>query len=89
MSARRLRQTALVAACAAAVIILFVHAVSGLENEFAAMNMHGWLALALGAGLTLLLGAGLMALVFFSARKGYDDRVADPLAPELDERERD
>ncbi|NWG54892.1 MAG: hypothetical protein HXY28_14350 [Hydrogenophilaceae bacterium] len=76
--------------CAAVLAFLFVSAISGLETEFAAMNMHGWLALGLGAGLTLLLGVGLMTLVFFSARKGYDDRVAeDPMAPDPDQREPD
>jgi adenylate cyclase len=40
---------------------------------------HGLLliALALGISLTLLLGVGLMALVFYSARKGFDARAAD------------
>lgn len=39
------------------------------------MGLHGWIALALGALVTLLLGGGLMALVFHSARRGYDDRA--------------
>jgi hypothetical protein len=41
---------------------------------------HGLIALGLGALLTALLGAGLMALMFFSSRRGYDDRAseADP-----------
>lgn len=39
------------------------------------IGMHGWIALGLGAGLTFLIGAGLMALMFFSARHGYDDRA--------------
>ena len=29
----------------------------------------------LGAGLTFLLGAGLMALMFLSSRRGYDERA--------------
>jgi hypothetical protein len=37
------------------------------------MNAHGWFALALGVVLTVALGVGLMALVFFSARRGFDD----------------
>ena len=36
---------------------------------------HGMVALGLGAGLTFLLGAGLMALMFFSSRRGYDDQA--------------
>jgi hypothetical protein len=41
------------------------------------LGLHGTIALALGIGLTLLLGVGLMALVFYSARKGFDARAAD------------
>ena len=33
----------------------------------------GWLAMALGVIATLGLGIGLMALVFFSNRRGYDE----------------
>jgi hypothetical protein len=40
-----------------------------------AMSIHGWIALGLGTFFSLLVGGGLMALVFYSARKGYDDRI--------------
>jgi hypothetical protein len=43
--------------------------------DASAMSVHGWIALSLGAFLSLALGGGLMALVFYSARKGYDDRI--------------
>jgi hypothetical protein len=33
----------------------------------------GWIALVGGAVVTLLVGGGLMALSFYSARRGYDD----------------
>ena len=36
---------------------------------------HGLIALGLGVVLTFLVGAGLMALMFFSARHGYDERA--------------
>ncbi|MGQ0532232.1 MAG: hypothetical protein ACT4OF_06020 [Caulobacteraceae bacterium] len=39
------------------------------------MSVHGWVALGLGTFLSLAVGGGLMALVFYSARKGYDDRI--------------
>ncbi|MGI9499685.1 MAG: hypothetical protein ACR2P3_06585 [Geminicoccaceae bacterium] len=42
------------------------------------MSRHGWTALILGTVFTFLVGAGLMALVFFSHRRGYDDRVNRP-----------
>jgi hypothetical protein len=43
--------------------------------DASAMSMHGWIALGLGTFFSLALGGGLMALVFHSARKGYDDRI--------------
>lgn len=36
----------------------------------------GWIALGVGAGLSFLLGVGLMALSFYSARRGYDDAAS-------------
>ncbi|MCC5981145.1 MAG: hypothetical protein JJU26_05435 [Oceanicaulis sp.] len=42
----------------------------GIDTQ---MGAHGWVALALGAGLTFLVAVGLMGLVFHSARRGYDD----------------
>ena len=39
------------------------------------IGTHGWVALGLGAAFTFLVGAGLMALMFFSARRGYDERA--------------
>jgi hypothetical protein len=36
---------------------------------------HGLIALGLGAGFTFLVGAGLMALMFVSSRRGYDERA--------------
>ena len=34
---------------------------------------EGYVALALGAGLSVLVGIGLMTLLFFSSRRGYDE----------------
>lgn len=44
-----------------------------------AMSAHGYIALAAGVILSILVGGGLMALVFFSARRGYDDIGRDRL----------
>ena len=41
------------------------------------ISTPGLIALGLGAGLSFLLGAGLMALMFFSSRRGYDERAHD------------
>jgi hypothetical protein len=35
----------------------------------------GWLALGFGVVVTLALGFGLMALMFISSRRGYDERA--------------
>lgn len=43
--------------------------------DASAMSIHGWVALFLGTFVSLAVGGGLMALVFYSARKGYDDRI--------------
>jgi high-affinity Fe2+/Pb2+ permease len=37
------------------------------------ISTAGWLAMALGVIVTLALGVGLMALVFVSNRRGYDE----------------
>jgi hypothetical protein len=36
------------------------------------ISTHGMIAMGLGIIVTFLVGAGLMALVFWSSRKGYD-----------------
>lgn len=54
---------------AAAVIFTFTH------WDASAMSVHGWIALGAGAVLSFVIGAGLMALMFYSARHGYDDRI--------------
>lgn len=37
------------------------------------MSVHGYVALGLGVVLSLVVGGGLMALAFYSSRRGYDD----------------
>jgi hypothetical protein len=39
----------------------------------AEISAAGWIALGLGVFFTLALGIGLMALVFISSRRGYDE----------------
>ena len=48
------------------------------------MSVHGWIALMLCTVGTLALGGGLMALVFHSANKGYDDRIEVDVPPDAD-----
>ncbi len=56
------------------------------------IGLHGWIALGLGSAATLLVGGGLMTLVFYSSRRGYDERANRPDDDRLDndrnERER-
>jgi hypothetical protein len=37
------------------------------------IDLNGWIALILGVLVTLSIGIGLMALIFISSRRGYDD----------------
>ena len=37
------------------------------------IDLNGWIALVLGVLVTVGLGVGLMALIFVSNRRGYDD----------------
>tara|TARA_R110002096_G_scaffold163918_1_gene331487 strand:+ start:1062 stop:1283 length:222 start_codon:yes stop_codon:yes gene_type:complete len=39
------------------------------------ISIWGWIAMIAGSLVTLGVGGGLMALVFHSARRGYDDDV--------------
>lgn len=50
--------------------------------DASAMSIHGWIALCLGTFLSLAVGGGLMALVFHSARHGYDDRIEVDVPPQ-------
>ena len=50
-----------------------VFALAGWDSS--SMSIHGWIALGLGTFLSLALGGGRMALTFYSARKGFDDRI--------------
>ena len=47
-----------------------VHAWTSISG--APISFYGWLMLALGVVFTLLVGGGLMALMFYSSRKNYD-----------------
>lgn len=46
------------------------------------IGKHGWIALGVGTFFSLLIGCGLMALMFFSSRRGYDE-AADPFRNKL------
>jgi ABC-type Na+ efflux pump permease subunit len=46
---------------------------SGTEDLAAGMSGAGVLAMTLGVLFTIAIGVGLMALIFYSSRRGYDE----------------
>jgi hypothetical protein len=44
-------------------------------NPASHMTIHGWAAMIIAFVMVAVVGGGLMWLAFYSARKGYDDRV--------------
>jgi hypothetical protein len=62
--------------------VSLVFALAGWDSS--SMSIHGWVALGLGTFVSLALGGGLMALVFYSSRKGFDDRIEVDVPPEQD-----
>jgi hypothetical protein len=45
----------------------------GLTVDNVAVPISGYVAMALGVIFSLIVGVGLMALTFYSSRKGYDE----------------
>ena len=62
-------------AIAALGVLAVVAAIAGLWADIGEsdISLAGWVAMVLGVTVTLALGIGLMALVFISSRRGYDD----------------
>jgi hypothetical protein len=70
----RLANWVAVGVAAAAVAIVVAVAIANWTGiGSAGIDANGWIALALGVLSTLALGIGLMALVFISNRRGYDE----------------
>jgi hypothetical protein len=63
-------------AAAVVVVVVLIALMAGFWSGLgdAGMSTAGWFALTLGVLATLALGIGLMALVFISNRRGYDER---------------
>ena len=61
--------TAAAVVLAVAIVIAFLWTGIGHSE----ISSAGWFAMGLGVVVTLALGVGLMALVFISSRRGYDD----------------
>ena len=64
-------------ALAVAVVVAVAVAIGTFWNQLGASEISpvGWLALGFGVVVTLALGFGLMALMFISSRRGYDERA--------------
>lgn len=61
----------------AGLVGLLVYTWAGAPDYGWRLSLHGWIAMGVGTLLTIGLAVGLMALVFHSARRGYDDEVRD------------
>jgi len=62
----------MIAAGAVLVVVVVITSLWSRLGE-SEISLAGWLAMALGVILTLGLGIGLMAPVFISSRRGYDE----------------
>ena len=62
----------------ALLIAAFVFAGTTWTRLGDAVPFWGWLAIGGGVLFSLLIGGGLMALMFYSARHGYDDPDGRP-----------
>jgi hypothetical protein len=60
-------------AAVAMAIVIAVSVVNWHAIGDTGIDTSGWIALILGVLVTVALGVGLMALVFISNRRGYDD----------------
>jgi hypothetical protein len=65
---------AAIAVAVVAMVVVIVIAVGNWRSiGETGIDASGWIALTLGVLVTVALGVGLMALVFISNRRGYDD----------------
>jgi hypothetical protein len=62
-------------ALAAAAVLAITIVIAIFWNQLGAseISIAGWLAMIFGIIVTLALGIGLMALIFISSRRGYDE----------------
>ena len=69
------RSTWIAVAVAVAVVIVVIVVMASVWTGLGdtGMSAGGWIALVLGVVATLALGIGLMALVFISSRRGFDE----------------
>jgi predicted RND superfamily exporter protein len=56
-------------------LLVFGYGVLWLLGAFDGLGFHGTIAAILGIALTTMIGVAVMALIFHSARAGYDKEV--------------
>lgn len=63
------------AGIAAVVVVVLVVVGAGNWEQLGdvGIGLNGWIALVLGIVVTMAVGVGLMALIFISSRRGYDE----------------
>ncbi|MGY3443654.1 MULTISPECIES: hypothetical protein [unclassified Bradyrhizobium] len=72
-------QVAILAVLIGLLVLAIMLAVAGWNSASSAdMTRAGWMAMGFGVFFSLVVGCGLMALMFFSSRRGYDDEAANP-----------
>ena len=73
----RTTSTWVAVALAVAVVVAVAVVIGTFWNKLGTSEISpaGWLALGFGVVVTLALGFGLMALMFISSLRGYDDRA--------------
>lgn len=72
-----MKTAALIASLGAILIAAAIATVMAWSGAHVQISIFGWVVIGIGAVLAVALGGGLMALSFYSARRGYDDRLND------------
>ena len=80
----KLARWLVIAALCAMLVAASVLGYLGWTSTDTSVPASGYVALVLGVVFSLVVGVGLMALVFYSSRKGYDEPVVLIREPESD-----
>jgi hypothetical protein len=68
-----MKGTVLIIALVAILALAILWAIYAWNSVDVEMSVHGYVAMILGIIFSLVVGCGLMALVFYSNRRGYDE----------------
>jgi hypothetical protein len=85
----KLARWVVIAVLSALLVAAFVLGYLGWTSTDTKVPEAGYVALVLGVVFSLVIGGGLMALVFYSSRKGYDEPVLLIPEPESETKEPD